>query len=240
MRKTIRRWLGADAFPRLQNSVIELNNVQELKKVFRWSRDPILDRPDIHDFDYVEDINERRVRDAETLATVIQNAVPQRVLEIGTSTGLGTVLMAVNAPQAQIFTVNVPPEEIEAGKGGELTTLALARDRIGEEYRKRGLANVQQIYANTATWEPDIGTIDVCFIDGCHDTEFVINDTRKVLKHMRTGSFLLWHDFHPGLAAKFDWINSVCAGIEKLYETRLLSGRLFHLRDSWTGVYRVG
>ena len=239
MRRAILNLLGVNPFVHLRRSVIELNNVQELRKVFNWSREPILDRPDIHDFDYVEDVNERRLRDAETLATVMRNADPKVALEIGTSTGLGTVLMAANAPQAKIFTINAPPEEIDTGHGGEHTTMAIERERIGEEYRRRGIANVHQIYANTAKWEPKIGQIDVCFIDGCHDTDFVINDTRKVLNHMKPGSFLLWHDFHPGLVEKFDWINSVCLGVEELYARNLLSGRLFHVRDSWIGVYRV-
>jgi len=239
MRKAILRWLGADVFPHLRRSLIELNNIQELKKVFGWSKDPILDRPDIHDFNYIEDVNERRVRDAETLATVMRNTNPSIALEIGTSTGLATTLMAVNAPGARIFTVNIAPEEIAAGAGGQHTTIALEREQIGYEYRRRGFANIEQIYANTATWEPNIGQIDLCFIDGSHDTKFVVSDTRKVLKHMRSGAFLLWHDFQIELVEKFDWIHSVCLGLEKLYEAGLLRGRLFHVRDSWTAVYRV-
>jgi predicted O-methyltransferase YrrM len=169
----------------------------------------------------------------------MRNANPKTALEIGTSTGLATVLMAVNAPNARIFTVNISPEEIASGEGGKLTTIALEREKIGIEYRDRGLTNVTQIYANTAKWEPDIDRIDVAFIDGSHDTDFVVNDTEKVLRHMGSGSFVLWHDFNLELVDKYAWIRSVCLGVEKLYERGLLSGRVFHVRDSWTGVYRV-
>lgn len=235
----IARYFQFEAFPNLQTSLIELNNYQELKKVFGWTKDPVMDRSDIHDFDYVEDVNERRIRDAESLATVMHNADPGIALEIGTANGMATVLMSVNAPESRIYTVNISPEEIHAGRGGELTTVAMERENIGIAFRKRELANITQILANTATWNPEFGTIDVAFIDGCHDTEFVYNDTRKILKHMKPGGYILWHDFNLDLVKKYHWINSVCLGVEKLYRDGLINGRIFHIRDSWVGIYRV-
>ena len=223
----------------LENNLIQLNNYVELKKIFKWELDPLLDRPDIYDFDYVEDVNERRIRDAESLATVMRNARPKVALEIGTANGMGTLLMSINAPEARIFTVNIPPEEILEGKGGKLTTVAIEREKIGSAFRERNRTNIIQILANTATWIPDIGTIDVAFIDGCHDTKFVYNDTRKILQYMKPGSFILWHDFNPQLARNFPWIDSVCLGVERLYRDGLLRGRMFLIRDSWVGIYQV-
>lgn len=226
-------------FENIERSVIELNNFHELKKVFGWEEDPILDRPDIYDFDYIEDVNERRIRDTESLATVMRNVKPKTALEIGTASGMATALMSVNAPESKIYTINIPPEDIVSGEGGKLTTVALEREKIGIAYRKRNLGNITQIYANTAKWEPAIGSIDLAFIDGCHDSDFVYNDTRKVLKHMNPGGFILWHDFNPNLVKKYGWINSVCLGVEKLYQDGFIKGRILHLRDSWVGIYRV-
>lgn len=223
----------------LERWVIPLNNFHELKKVFGWEDDPILDRPDMNDFDYVEDVNERRIRDAESLATVMRNAKPRTALEIGTANGMATVLMSVNAPESRIFTINIPPEEILSGEGGKLTTAAFERDKVGVAYKERNLKNISQIFANTATWKPDIGDIDVAFIDGCHDTKFVYNDTRKVLQHMKPGGFIVWHDFNPELVNKYDWIKAVCRGVEKLYQHSLIRGKMFHIRDSWVGIYRI-
>jgi predicted O-methyltransferase YrrM len=227
------------SFQNLERSVISLNNYRELMKVYGWDQDPILDRSDIHDFNYIEDVNERRIRDAESLATVMRNVRPAAALEIGTAKGMSTVLMSVNSPETKIFTLNIPPEEIHAGKGGTLTTVALEREQIGIAYRERNLLNITQILANTATWEPRIGEIDVAFIDGCHDSEFVYNDTRKVLKHMKPGGFILWHDFNLDMMNKFGWIKSVCTGVEKLYADGLIKGRIFQVRDSWIGIYQI-
>jgi hypothetical protein len=77
-----------DKYYYLSRNVFELNNIGELRKVFGWKEEMILERPDIFDFNSVEDRNERRIRDAESLATVMRNAKPKIALEIGTSSGL--------------------------------------------------------------------------------------------------------------------------------------------------------
>ncbi len=236
---SVKKAIAFDFFPLLERSVVELNSFEELKKIYRWSENPILDRPDIYDFEALTDVNERRIRDAEALAVVMKNAQPKVALEIGTSSGMGTALMAVNAPESMVYTLNIPPEEILAGQGGKLTTIALEKEKIGAIYRERGLKNIEQIYANSESWSPNIGNIDVAFVDGCHDTEFVYNDTLKILKNMQPGGFILWHDFSPELVKRYDWIHSVCLGVERLFQHGYLNHEMFHIRDSWTGIYQV-
>jgi len=242
MRKIIsqvNKIISGERFPYLTRNVIELNTINEAKKVFKWTYDALLTDPIIFEYAHFEDVNERRIRDAESLGIVMRNANPHVALEIGTAEGHGTALMAENAPDSRIYTVNIPPEEIDSGKGGVLTTVALEREKIGSYYRSKGLRNIFQIYANTAAWEPDIGTIDVAFIDGCHDSDFVYNDTKKIVKNMKPGSFILWHDFNIGLSKKFGWIDSVCQGIEWLYQDKVIDSPIFQIRDSWVGIYRV-
>jgi predicted O-methyltransferase YrrM len=232
------KFVGKD-LRHLKKNVIELNDINELRKVFGWQLEPILDDPTIYEFDYLEDVNQRRLRDAECLATVVRNVRPSVCVDIGTSTGHSAARMAVNAPDAEIFTLNIAPEELRDGKGGRLTTVAIERDRLGSYYRERKLQNITQLIVNTTEWEPKIGVIDVAFIDGCHDSKFVFDDARKVLKYMKAGSILLWHDFNIDLVDKYSWIYSVCLGVERLFSKGLLRDRIFHIRDSWIGVYRV-
>ncbi|UCC53578.1 MAG: class I SAM-dependent methyltransferase [Anaerolineaceae bacterium] len=238
LRSKVRRFLGLDEFHHLRTSVITLNDVGELKKVFRWQKDPIIDDPYLLEFQYVEDVNQRRLRDLESVTTVVRNINPTICVDIGTGSGSMAAMMAVNAPQAQIHTINIPPEEFS--EGGHLTTMKLERNQIGAYYRRRGIKNISQIYANTATWEPNIGEINVAFIDGSHDTSFVINDTLKVLTHMKPGAFILWHDFNLSLVHNYHWIKTVCLGVESLLSDGHIKGRIFHLRDAWVGIYRVG
>jgi predicted O-methyltransferase YrrM len=240
VRSKLTKFLDYQEFYCLNRNVVEINDIRALKKVFGWKEQPLLDRPDMDIYVDELDANDRRVRDAESLGAVMKNVRPRVALEIGTSDGMGTVLMAANAPDSKIFTINIPPEEVESGEGGRNTTWALERKKIGIEYRKRGFKNVKQIFANTAKWKPNIGTIDVAFIDGCHDTDFVYNDSVKVLKHMKKGSFILWHDFNMQFVNRYEWINEVCLGVEKLYRDGLLKGKIFHMRDSLVGIHRVG
>jgi predicted O-methyltransferase YrrM len=228
-----------DKFAHLRQYVIELNNFRELKKVFNWTSDPILDDPILHEFASVVDANERRIRDAECIGAVMCNSNPSVVLEIGTSTGHTTALMATNAPRARIYTLNIPPDEIASGEGGVLTTHAPATEEIGSYYKEKRLANITQIFSNSATWEPNVGTINVAFVDGCHDSEFVYNDTCKILKAMIPGSFILWHDFNLNLTKNYGWIESVCLGVEELYRKGQLRSHIFHVRDSWVGVCQI-
>ena len=233
------RYFVPDELPHVDALTLELNNAEELKKAFGWTADPDLIDPIIHEFDYLEDLNERRVRDAEALGLVARNAGASTLLEIGTAEGHSTALMAMNAPRATVYTVNIPPGEVLSGAGGVLTTIAIELEKIGSYYRGRSLTNVKQIYANTATWTPEIGLIDVAFIDGCHDADFVYNDTVKALGSMKEGGFVVWHDFNPALRRKFNWIQEVCTGVERLIIDGHVRGRILHLRDSWMGIYRV-
>jgi len=190
----------------------------------------------LHYFKNLGCLNDRRLHDAEVLVAACCGS-PKTLLEIGTNKGHATALMARNAPEGTVYTVNIPPEEIE--EGGRLTTCAPSCEEIGSYYRERGLTNIRQILANTTTWEPHIGTIDVAFIDGCHDAEFVYNDTRKILRHCRSGSLILWHDFNPSLVKVYKVIGEVCRGINQLYVDGLLKDFILHLQDSFMGLYRV-
>jgi len=239
IKREIRRFLELEEFYYLSSSVIELNNIGELRKVFGWEKHPDINDPKIYEFRHIEDVNERRVREAEILATLMCNIKPKIVIEIGTGKGHSTALMAQNSPESNIYTVNIPPEEIIAGKGGKLTTKAFNKDEIGSYYKEKKLTNITQIYANTLTWQPDIGLIDISFIDGCHDTDYVYNDTLKILRNSKPGSFILWHDFNLNLTKKYYWIHHVCKGVEKLFAKGYLKGKILHVKDSWIGIYRI-
>lgn len=224
-------------YSRIKAYVLEVKNIACMKKAMRWSRQPVLDYDRLARFNIIQDLNERRLHDAEVIGSACANANAKIILEIGTSRGETTALIAKNAPKASVYTVNILPEDIPSG--GILTTHALTREQIGSYYRAMNLKNIRQIFANTKNWEPDFGPIDVAFIDGCHDAYFVFNDTRKVLKHCRPGSLIMWHDFNPKLIRRYNWIAQVCRGIERLYARGLLQGPILHLQDSWIGLYQV-
>jgi len=234
----IKQALGLE-FSMLQRSVIEVENTRELRKLFGWKNEALIDDPKLSDFDYPEDLNLRRLHDAEAVASVMANLSGANALEISTAEGHMAVLMAQNAPKSTIFTLNISSEDLELGEAGSLTTEALSRDRIAAYYRELGCENVEQIYANSTEWPRDIGPIGAAFIDGCHDAEFVYDQTVRALSIAEPGSLIMWHDFSLPLVRSYHWIYEVCVAIEELYCKKMLRGQIYHLRDSWVGLYRV-
>jgi hypothetical protein len=239
IRGNLRNSLGLHNLLRLEGALIELNDLAELKKLFNWINDPILNDSSFYEFSNQLDINNRRLLDAQVIGAVVKNINPSVCLDIGTAEGHSAALMAVNAPQSKVYTINIPPEEVLSGEGGIFTTIAMEREKIGSYYREQGLKNIIQIIANTSKWEPNIGAIDIVFVDGSHDAEFVFNDTKKVLPYLKSGSFVLWHDFNFNLWNKYAWIHDVCKGVEMLFDNGVIAGNIFHVRDSWVGIYRV-
>jgi predicted O-methyltransferase YrrM len=218
-------------------NVLTVRNYHGLKQAMGWTRDPILEEDWLFRFENLTDINDRRIRDAELLGGACANGDPKILLEIGTARGEGTAVMARNAPNATVYTVNIPPEEISTG--GKVVTYAPSRDETGIYYREKGLKNIEQIFANTLRWEPGFGPIDVAFVDGCHDAEFVYGDTKKILRKCRPGSVIVWHDFAPEHIEVYPFMKDVLRGIECLYLEKLIEGRILHLQDSFMGIYKV-
>ena len=216
---------------------LSLENYDALCKRMLWDKELKLEHDGIYGCDNPCDINERRLRDAEVLAGACANVNEGEICEIGTSFGNTTALMADNAPKAQIYTVNLPPEECSAA--GDLVTHIISREEIGSYYKHRNYKNIHQIYANTLTWEPQFEDLRVAFIDGCHDRDFVYNDTIKILRFAKPGTIILWHDFNPELVDKYDWINEVCQGVGRLIKHGHIKDEIYHLKNSFVGLYKV-
>jgi predicted O-methyltransferase YrrM len=93
---------------------------------------------------------------------------------------------------------------------------------IGRFYRARGLeSRVCQVYADSKEWNPSdysADFFDSVLIDGGHDPDTVINDTRKALTVLRSGGLLLWHDFCPRaeIRTQFESVEGVTTGISRL------------------------
>ncbi|MEQ8560267.1 MAG: class I SAM-dependent methyltransferase [Cytophagales bacterium] len=203
-----------------------------------WSKTPYLEYPHLFEFSYLEDLNQRKLRDAEVILGAALNSNPKVVVEIGTAEGRMTSMISENIPDSsRLYTLNIPPEEIKLG--GKLVTGAYSEDQIGRIYKEKGCKNVIQILKNSKNWEPNIGVVNMAFIDGSHDAEFVYSDTLKILKISEPGTIIIWHDFNPYLIANYAWIKSVCLGVDQLFRDGHLVNKVLHLQDSWTGLYIV-
>lgn len=136
----------------------------------------------------------------KVICQIIRKYQPMRIFEIGTFQGRTTLNMALNAPKAQIFTLDLPAEELSDTK--------MQIEKAEEAYVNKTLSgerflnhpaqkNIEQLFGDSATFDfsPYYNSIDLMFVDGSHAYEYVINDTDRALKLVRKGGIILWHDY---------------------------------------------
>lgn len=221
------------------NPFLVVDTLDELKRFYNFSNDFILPEEDYDVVRFFEDLNNRRILDASVLSLFASNVSSGNMLDIGTYKGNSAARMALNSPESKIYTVNIHPDEI--GQGGIRVTGAPSIEEIGSYYRALGLKNVEQIYANTINWEipDDIANLKLVYIDGSHDKEVVLNDTKLVIDRVDSGGFILWHDCSPIYRNNYEWINDSMLGIEAaLDQGVILNPYVLNLKNSWIGIWQ--
>lgn len=184
------------------------------------------------------ELHGRKRRDAEVLCALAAS-FPGPCLDLGTSHGRSAFKLATNVGRRHpVFTVNMLPEH--AAAAGTHITHVLDRDAIGSYCRAHGLANVVQVFADTARWQPppEVSDLALAFVDACHDADAVLTDSRLAWARLRPGGHLVWHDFSPTQRARHAWIDSVMRGVAAFLRSAGHRGPVHHLRGSWIGFVR--
>jgi len=215
-----------------------LDSIEDLKDYFNFQKSHRIFESDLDIVNNPCDINRRKYRDAEVLSVMAANAPAGRILDIGTHLGRSAARMAVNSPRSTIYTVNIHPDD--ARDAGLLVTDILSEEQIGSFYRERNIQNIRQLYANTKYWQvpEELSDLSLVYVDGCHDTDFVISDTKLVFSRVRKGGFILWHDFTPIYRDNFSWIDTAMRGVEQLIREGLITGFVLNVRNSWIGIWQ--
>lgn len=148
--------------------------------------------------------------DLLSLALITRLVRPKRIFEIGTAKGYTALQFAANAPQADIFTLDLPEGS------ATLLPMTVMDERFtgvvkGETLRGRKEAgNIHRLIGDSATFDfsPFAGNIDLFFIDGAHTYEYVKNDTMQALACCHQGSVIMWHDYgRRGVNGVTRWLN---------------------------------
>lgn len=131
------------------------------------------------------------------LGALCQMKKPRRVFEIGTYDGSTTLVVARNAPEAEILTLDLPP-------GGAATATDEAESRhvaeggIGSAFaRTPEAARITQLYGDSRTFDftPWLGSVDLVIVDAGHTYPFVKADTETALRLIRDGGAIVWDDY---------------------------------------------
>jgi len=161
---------------------------------------------------------------------LIRQHSPAKLFEIGTFDGRTTLNMACNAPrEAKVYTMDLPTESQRANYWAQFPNHADRKweswdETLGAKYRGTDCeAKIVQLYGDSASFDfsPFINDIDFVFVDGAHDYEYVISDSRIALKLLRNGrGIILWHNYDmaefPGAVRAMDECYSKIEGFEGL------------------------
>jgi predicted O-methyltransferase YrrM len=139
---------------------VVFNQIKDLKKFSGDQKRALKDRYPISDY--------------ILKASIAASFKPKTILEIGTFYGWGAASFKVAVPEATVYTIN-PKETVAANN-------PIMEGKVGEAFRKKGLL-VHQIWADSTRFDfSTLPPIDVAYIDGNHNYEFVYQDLENTAK----------------------------------------------------------
>jgi predicted O-methyltransferase YrrM len=135
------------------------------------------------------------------MALITRNLAPSAIFEIGTYRGRTALNFALNSPEdCKVYTLDLPVEgrDSAATRCHAPDAWIIKHSDTGLYYRGKDCAEkIQQLWGDSRKFDfsPYFGAIDLVFVDGAHDFETVLSDTKNALKLLRPGGVVLWHDF---------------------------------------------
>lgn len=180
--------------------------------------------------------------DARILKEIYRWANPKRFLEIGTWKGFGSRLV-LQSSQTTVWSINLLEGEKDAagrslyeeksgqkgsvfdrlfGKNARTLRATDSGVEVGSLVHEAGLGHrFNQIFCDSRLWDTrnyPPGFFDVILIDGSHQPEAVISDTKKTTPLLRSGGMMLWHDYCPvpEVINSMSSVRGVTQGIEQL------------------------
>ncbi|MCG3137062.1 MAG: hypothetical protein HJJLKODD_00904 [Phycisphaerae bacterium] len=157
------------------------------------------------------------------------------VLEIGTYHGGTTLHLAANLPaDGRVYTVDIDAAAL--GRLGfnldehDQTLADKPIDTIGHYCRNSPYASkITQIIQDAAQVDFTIyaDRYDLIYIDGGHSYQQVKADTENVLRWLRPGGVIFWHDYHVG-----------CTGVTRYLHELARKYPIKHIRQTTLAVWR--
>src|SRR5262245_41807913 len=144
-----------------------------------------------------------READTQAVLALLVHARPRRVLEVGTALGHMTAnLTRWTLDDASIFTIDSVRGMTRAAAGAAEQQVEMpSRADLGHFADHFGKAHkVFFITADSMTYDfGRLAPLDFAFIDGGHDLEHVLNDSRKTYNALAPGGWLVWHDYNSAV-----------------------------------------
>lgn len=128
---------------------------------------------------------------------------PLNILEIGTFDGQTAYHLALNTGlKCRIHTIDLPPADLGKTKyniaSGDSELIEKKGFESGIRFKNSPFKNrIIQYFEDSAKFDysPFKSIIDFAFIDGAHSYFYVKSDTENILKLLKAGGIILWHDY---------------------------------------------
>lgn len=144
------------------------------------------------------------VSDLETwvLCNIARSA--HTIFEFGTATGKTTYLLARNAPPgAKVITLTLDPKAAHLYREEPGDCAAAKRSALKESHDTftyqgtAAAAKITQLFGDSKEFDetPYAGACDLVFVDASHARSYVDSDSRKALRMVRPGGYVVWHDY---------------------------------------------
>jgi glycosyltransferase involved in cell wall biosynthesis len=135
--------------------------------------------------------------DTRAVLTLLVHARPRRVLEVGTALGHMTAnLTEWTADDAHVFSMGIvrgmasrgaPEQGYEVPSRADFGRMA---DHFGKAH-KAYFITADSLHYDFGRLAP----LDFVFLDGGHDLQHALSDTRRAYDALAPGGWLVWHDF---------------------------------------------
>lgn len=174
------------AFPELRGRTVPMGDV----KYTRWNMDPM---------------------EQFLLAGLANQRQPRTIFEIGTFDGSTTLLLARAAPEAQVYTLDLPPESALLEESGTEKSLADMGSWGARFHDHPEATRITQLFGDSRTYDFSAyyGKIDLVIVDGGHTADCVTPDSENALKMLAPGGVVVWDDYEQGWPAVFQSVDAV-------------------------------
>ena len=151
------------------------------------------------------------------LAALARATGARTFFEIGTNRGRTAWTVAVNNPQLEVFTLDVPGSTPAGELGSDDERFLIPAAECGEAFRGTPEAErITQLLGDSATFDfsPWTGAIDLVYVDGAHTYEYVRSDTEAALAMLSPAGTVVWDDYgsNPGV---YRWLNELAPTLDR-------------------------
>lgn len=163
--------------------------------------------------------------EAYVLSLITAHVRPRNIFEIGTASGQATLLMARQASEAKIDTLDLGRAEATLGVQEDEPPWSDV-ESIGEAYRASEHAGrITQHFGDSASFDfaPFAGRVDLVFIDGAHTYDYVRSDSENALRMLSSGGVIVWDDCNyqnPGVGRALLELSRSGTPVHRVHGTR--------------------